>query len=351
MSPQPFDREDGSLEDAIAECQRVEVPESPSAGLFLARLIERSAARNPLAAPPRRPPSLLLGRRSVRITAAVSLIAIAAVAWMNLTESTQSAIAQVIKSTTTHRLVRYKIHKSGVFTGRLKESIIGNANNYYVAYTDLKMPRMRLETPVGKTLNEVGEQSGEEILDYAADRYLIIWRFDLIMAENDAKTEIQRRLIRDILAHPQDKSRLGPHRHDAKLSGAPRPDTLNKKRLLKPYDDIGKDVSFLETLRTLQTSKQTVFTREQVDGCHATKYQLREPDWTSVVWVDAKTKLPIRIEYELVGEATGKDLASIKWIYTDFEWDPKVRSVEALFSTKPPEGYTFEDHTNDKRLP
>lgn len=49
--------------------------------------------------------------------------------------------------------------------------------------------------------------------------------------------------------------------------------------------------------------------------------------------------------YELSGDAAGKRFASMKWIYTDFDWDPNVENIDTLFSTEPPNGYEFEDHT------
>jgi hypothetical protein len=37
----------------------------------------------------------------------------------------------------------------------------------------------------------------------------------------------------------------------------------------------------------------------------------------------------------------------MKWVYTDFAWDPNVENIDALFSTEPPDGYKFEDRTTD----
>jgi hypothetical protein len=348
MNHDPQGHSDEILERAIAEVQSLRTPETPPADLLLARVPQGSPAWDANARQSRTSGMELRGRRILHVMAAASTVAAIALGWLLVSPSAPIAIAQVIESTTKHRLVKYKIHKIGEFKDEFKDIYVGNANNYYVVYADLKMPRMRLESPSVKTLNDVAEQSSEEILDYGADHYLQIYRFDLRMSEKDTNDDMQRRIIRDILVHAHDKGRTGPHEHVAKLWRAPRPDTTSKKRLLKPYSDMGKDQSFLDTLRTLQTNKETVSTKEKLNGRDATKYRLELDDWTSIVWVDASTKLPVQIEYDLVGEATGKQLASIKWIYTDFEWDPKVGDIDRLFSTKPPQGYAFEDHTSDK---
>jgi hypothetical protein len=75
----------------------------------------------------------------------------------------------------------------------------GNANNHYIMYADLQKSRMRLENPTAKTINDVAEQSWEEILDYDADRYLQIYRFDLVVLEKDTTEERQLHFIRSIL--------------------------------------------------------------------------------------------------------------------------------------------------------
>jgi hypothetical protein len=339
---------DEILGRAIAEVQSLRIPATPPAGLLLARVPQGSAACNANARDSRTSGVELRRRRIVHVMVAASAVAAIALGWLLVSPSAPIAIAQVIESTTKHRLVKYKIHRVSEFKDKFKEIYVGNANNYYVVYADLKMPRMRLESPSTKTLNEVAERSSEEILDFGADRYLQIYRFDLRMSEKDTKDGMQRRIIQDILAQAHDKGRTGPHQHTASLWHAPQPDTTAKKPLLKPYTDMGKDQSFLDTLRTLQSNKETVTTKEQVNGRHATKYRLERDGWTSIVWVDASTKLPVRIEYGLVGEATGKQFASISWIYTDFEWDPQVDDIDGLFSTKPPKGYSYEDHQSDK---
>jgi hypothetical protein len=83
-----------------------------------------------------------------------------------------------------------------------------------------------------------------------------------------------------------------------------------------------------------------------LDGRDARKYRLDEQGMTSILWVEVKTKLPVRIEQELLSPKP--NVRRWKWVYTDFEWDIDVDNLNEFFSTKPPADYTLEDHTNDK---
>jgi len=281
----------------------------------------------------------------MRITVAASLAIAITATWLLVNTTTPVALAQVIESTLKHRLVKYKIQNRAEVRDDLKARYVGDATNEYAMYSDLTMPRMRLEKSRESTLNGVAEQSWDEILDYGADRWLSLYRFDLILSETDTTDEKQKQAIRMLLA---DKSGPGVHQRLAKLFRAPLPNKASTATNFKPYSDMGKEQSFLQTLRTLQTNNATVSSKEMLYGQEATKYRLKEGGWTSTVWVDVSSKLPIRIEYDLVGETAGKMFASRKWTYTDFEWDPTVDNIDALFSTTAPQGYVLENHTNDQ---
>lgn len=344
----PNDRNDHRLESAIEEGRRMAIPEAPDVSRFLART---PAAQSEMQRGAPSSPTWLTAfrqRGGTRIATIASVSAIMAVLWIYSGDFIPSALAQVIDAVTEHQLVKYKLHQVGEFKAEFTKRYRGNANNHYIMYADLRKSRMRLEFPNAKTTNDVAEQSWEEILDYDADRYLQIYRFDLVLLEKETTEERQLHFIRSILNQdPNDKNSLGPHTHRAKLFRAPRPDPENKGPLRKPYSDMGKDKSFLETLRTLQVNDDTVAAKEALDGRNTTRYFLAEGVWTSTVWIDLKSNLPVRIEYELSGDAVGGEFASMKWIYTDFEWDPNVENIDTLFSTEPPSGYEFEDHTND----
>jgi hypothetical protein len=106
----------------------------------------------------------------------------------------------------------------------------------------------------------------------------------------------------------------------------------------KPFGDLGKDRSLLDSLRELQAHKDVLSTRAELDGRETLKYRLREENKTTSLWVDPRTKLPLRIEYKMIDPTPG--ISTNEWVYTDFEWDPQVPEPAQLFSTEPPPGYT-----------
>ncbi len=340
------DRNDQRLESAIAEGQRMEIPVPPDSSQFLARMPAALCEMQCGVPSSQTWLTAFRQRGGTPIATVASISAVMAVLWLYSGAFVPGAIAQVIDAVTQHQLVKYRLHQVGEVKAEFTKFYRGNANNHYIMYADLQKSRMRLENPTAKTINDVAEESWEEILDYDADRYLQIYRFDLVLLEKDTTEERQLHFIRSILDHdPNDKTSPGPHRRTAKLFHVPQSDPENKRPVRKPYSDMGKDKSFLETLRTLQVSDDTVTAKEALDGRNTTRYRLAEGDWTSTVWIDLKSNLPIRIEYELSGDAAGKEFASMKWIYTDFDWDPNVENIDTLFSTEPPNGYEFEDHT------
>ena len=340
MTQEPEYPNTPNLERVIGVIQSIPIPQPPSNNELLARVRVGSLKNHPVTRSQPATGKTFRWARELRITAGALLILTATAGWLFLDTSKSIAIAQVINSTAMHRLVKYKIHKVGVFKDEYKDRYIGDANNWYVMYTDLKSPRMRLEQPTSETLNEVAEQTFVEILDYSTDRYLQLNRFDLILAEDETNDETQKKLIQSILKEGNSHTRI------ARLFRVPRDEDGSKFLQTKPYSDMGKDHSFLDTLRSMQNRKDVVTSRDQIDGHDTVIYRLEEDDWTSTVWVDTRTRLPVRIEHLLVGDGTGKQFASLKWSYTDFEWDPKIDDIEALFGTKAPEGYRLEDNSN-----
>ncbi|HUE17906.1 MAG TPA: hypothetical protein VMR25_27360 [Planctomycetaceae bacterium] len=339
MRREPFDQNDEILEEAIRGFQRMGAPEAPATELLLMKVLQLPRVSCPVVSERQPPAGVFIRGRGVRFAAAATILATVGVGWLIVGSSGPLAIAQVIEAATKHRIAKYRLHQVGEPNDEFKKHVVGNATADYVMYADLTSPRLRLERPRKKTLNDVAEQSWEEVLDFSQDRYLQLYRFDLVMTEAQAKGENQAPAVRMILASKDP----GPHLHRAKLFAISGTKFKNP-----PYIDLAKDRSFLDTLRRLQSRKETVATNEKIDGRSVTRYRLEDGDRTSNVWADSKTKLPIRVEYQVVGEDAGKSFASIKWLYTDFEWDPELKNVGAIFSTKPPRDYTFEDHTNEK---
>src|SRR5262249_28539527 len=113
---------------------------------------------------------------------------------------------------------------------------------------------------------------------------------------------------------------------------------------IPPMSLVGKNCGFLDSLRQIQANNDTLTTLAELDGRDVAKYCLREMEGnvTTSLWVDPRTKLPIRVEIEMI-DPTPR-IARNEWILTDFEWDPKVADPEKLFKTDPPAGYAVEDH-------
>jgi hypothetical protein len=72
------------------------------------------------------------------------------------------------------------------------------------------------------------------------------------------------------------------------------------------------------------------------------RYRLEEQDRTSTLWVDMETKLPVRIEEQAL-----PNVKDWKFVLSDFTWGDNANK-DQLFSVDSPDGYEFEDHTNDK---
>jgi len=92
--------------------------------------------------------------------------------------------------------------------------------------------------------------------------------------------------------------------------------------------------SFLEELEEIRNKKETVTTREQLDGKQTLVHRWVDKWKTAeTIWVDPKSKLPVRIEAIYPSRQAGIERS----VTTDFVWNPKVE--ESFFSIEPPDGY------------
>jgi outer membrane lipoprotein-sorting protein len=109
--------------------------------------------------------------------------------------------------------------------------------------------------------------------------------------------------------------------------------------------------SFCCSLEEFEQQKGVSQVQEKLGDLAAVKYCFKDGDQTSSLWVDAKTMLPVRMEQEVTG--SGVKVVRNRFVWTDFEWDPELpkgfRNLDELFSTRPPEGYTLDDQTKDKK--
>ena len=67
----------------------------------------------------------------------------------------------------------------------------------------------------------------------------------------------------------------------------------------------------------------------------------------TTLWVDAATKLPLRLEYELTDpKVLPAGVSALEFVLTDFTWDPELdgfKSADELFSLTPPAGHKLID--------
>jgi hypothetical protein len=314
--PRPIDL----LDDVVTQFGRMSVPDPPPDADVLAKFVRREAEFRPLVS--QASLRTIFMRPVVGYGAAVALL-LASVAWLISSSSTSFALADVIKAAERHKLVRYKLKQT------TDDKINGHGEAVSTAYADLKAPRFRTETG-GKTFNGVLEYKSVSVQDNQANRLLSLLTQTLLVAEKDAKDAAEAEMIRLASGHVKKEARIGLISSDDKSF----PDRTPLGR------------SFLENLRALENRKETVATRTQLDGRDVMKYVLEEDKKKSVLHVDARTKLPLRIEYEFTDPTLR--IAKNTFVYSDFEWDPDAKDLQTLFSTVPPAGFAVEDDTKSK---
>jgi hypothetical protein len=317
------DHEGDPLDEVISEFRRMPVPAPPDPSDVLSRLTPAldGDGRSPSAVLP-----LLwsfLMRPTVRYLSATALL-LGALTWLVLGPSGSVALAEVIQATVQHKHVRYQLretitHKTNVVTDQTR-----------TVYADLVAPRLRFELR-GRTLDDVLEYESVMVQDNQKDRFLKLISHVQVVdeAHADAKQKQVIRLVKE----------RGLAKRQAFLYRLTREDG-------QPFnlDDLIKGRPLLESLRELQDHKGTTSARARLDGREMLNYRLQERDTTTSLWVDPRTKLPVRIES--VTDHPTRDVSKVVAIYSGFEWDPNVADPERLFSTEPPVGYAVEDHTN-----
>jgi len=265
-------------------------------------------------------------------TAAAVLFLVAG--WFALGSPSSNALAQVIEATIKHKTARCRFEASAEFKMKWhadREEEFVPAYSDEVAYFDLTSPRVRIERHE-KTINDTVQSDWVTVQDSRQDRLLVTSSIQLLVDENDTKDENLAALIKEI------KKDVGKTARLFRITGD---DTGTQ-----PFPYVKTDKTLLEILRGMQDSKHIVSTKDSLNGRDATKYRLDEVDFTTILWVDAGTKLPVRIEQELL--VSKPNVRGRKWVYTNFEWDADVEQLDELFSTKPPAGYEFTDHTRDR---
>jgi hypothetical protein len=253
---------------------------------------------------------------------AASLLLVGGLAVFLVSGTPAVALADVVKAAEKHKLVKYKITETG-------ETMDGQAiqPSVEVAYADLKAPRYRTEQFLRGHL-------------MGAIDFKCVW-------VRDGKRDASLRVITETVTK---EGKTDPDLIDLLKKftdiGVPRKSYLSGKAFsdLHPASKV-KNKTILENLRELEEKKGAVATKVKLDGRDTLSYRIEEGTNTTVLWVDAATKLPVRLVHEI--EAVPNESRRRKYVLSEFEWDPQLKgfaNVDELFSVTPPKGYTKDDN-------
>jgi hypothetical protein len=275
-----------SLEEVIEAFQRMKVPDRPPDSEVLARLGNFHGDKG-------RPLSSASKRRYVTrllLSSAAALFFIVGVGLFGLVLNNAAplAVADVVKAAKKHKLVRYKQQQKdarGSDSVRLESTV----------YADLTAARLRIES-------RFMDPDGEALLSSVFDA------------------------VRNLETNPLHK-------------------TACLRRTPKDFK------SFCCSLLEFEHRKGVTQVKDKLGNLATIKYRFEEGNEISSLWIDARTKLPVRMEQELAHPTPG--ITRTRFVWTDFEWDPDLptgfRSLDELFSTRPPDGYTLDDQTKEKK--
>jgi hypothetical protein len=299
--------QDDPLEEAVNAFRQLTVPDRPPDAGVLARLGTAPGETTPVVPVSASPKWRFLMRLAV--PSAIALLLLGGGVLVVLTNTPSPTLADVVKAAQKYKLVKYKqvqTTDSKDHVGAMTESTV---------YADLKALRFRIES-----LNRFQDPDD---------------RTNFIEEVNVSVQDVPKGRHLMTNTHPGGKVR--PPRKDAWLGRAGGAE--NRK-------------SFLENLQEFQQKKGVTKLKDKLGGVETIRYRLEEDKQTVSIWVDAKTKLPVRMEQEFTDPTP--DITRNRFVWTDFEWDPKLpkgfKNLDALFDTTPPEGYALTDETkNDKK--
>jgi hypothetical protein len=270
-----------NLDAAVKAFQTMPVPAPPADDSLLARL-----AGSPAEPVPRS------RRRMVMRIATWSLAAsvLAAGAVLLFGGASAPTLAAVLREAEKCELVKYTMTES------CDDKDNGFGQSERVVYADLKKPRWRTETATMLGVNDrVLEYRLVQIDDQVNRKHVTV--NELLEWVGETKTDVPN----------------------------PRP--------------------FLESLREFQRMKGVTTDKDTLDGKAVVRFRHEENGKTMVLVVDAKTKLPVRLEFEQTDPTP--NIAKIRIEYSDFEWDPRLpagmKTIDDLFDTTPPKGYTVSE--------
>jgi hypothetical protein len=242
--------------------------------------------------------------RTLVSSAAAAVILVAGLVLFFLSSAPSVALADVVEAAKKYKLVKYKHEQTDV----VNDVAVGPLEKAY--YADLKALRLRWEHTNKFQDPDDGEKFIEEILVGIQD------------TPNGRVLMTQTHSGGVVLAA----------RKDATLFRIP--------------DEGKKGQSFLENLEEFQQKKGVTSGKDTLAGREMIRFRLEDNKTTALLWVDAKTKLPFRIETEIVTPN-----ATHKFAQSDFEWDPPLpkgfMNLDTLFSTQAPDGHILDDQTKN----
>jgi hypothetical protein len=298
-----------ALEEAIAAFQRMTVPDRPPDTEMLARLGTVAADSARLVSVPIPPKRRYLMRLLVP-SAAVAASLLAGLTLFVLNSTPTFALGDAVKAAEKHKLVKYK--QKETTTNEQGQT----ATTDYEVFADLKASRFRKESrhrfADPDDMEKLIEEVHVDVTDFANARHL--------------------------MSHTHPGGKFLPPRKDAFLG----PTEKNNFK------------SFIDSLREFQQKKGVTSGKDTLGGRETIRFrfedeeQLKDGSLTTTLWVDAKTKLPVRLDHKLSFKTQ-----TVQLVGTDFEWDPDLpkgfKNVDELFSTRPPPGYTLDDQTKNEK--
>jgi hypothetical protein len=312
------------LDEAFAALRRMTVPDRPPDADLLARL-----AAGPL--PAAKPVSFFKRRNVMRLSvcSAAAAVLVAATTLILFNGSASIALADVIKAAEKHKLVKYKLTQAD----DMKDGG-GVMPLVRIMYADLKAPRFRMED------HAIGSLSG------AID-------FEGVFVSDGKKNVCVHTITETVTEKGKTDPRLIEILKDFAKNGVPRKEVA----ISEAFGDFTPataqiNQSILENLRELEKHKDAVATKGKLGDKDVLKYRVEEEHKASILWVDAATKLPVKLEHEITDpKILHPTVTKMKLTLTDFEWDPELKDfkdLDQLFDTTPPKGYKVEDHRKKK---
>jgi hypothetical protein len=278
-----------SLDDAIEAFQRMSVPDRPPDAVVLERLGGEWADKPRPAASPISPTRSGWLVSLLIPSAAAAMLVLGALGLLLLIGNTPPALADVVKAAAKHKLVRY--HEQQLTETKEHSSTARSST----VYADLTAPRLYSESRT-----------------HDPDGGLVL------LSVHDGKHHLT----------------TNSRQKAARLALAP-----------KGYR------SLLCCLEEFEKKEGVAQQKDELDGQPVVKYRHVEGKQTTILWVDVRTKLPLRFEQDSIGP--NPDVVRTTLVWADFVWGPElppgIRSLDELFSTRPPKGYALDDQTRRRK--